>query len=145
MTDWISIDSSTLQDKQVEKKYGVKIVIGLSPFDIPEAVRGDYNARLDRFVIEFKYLGGTEDLVIGFEDKELSLWFGKKSGCLYKIHVDVKQMETESIGVRLMLDVDTALKSLEHKKKYHNRIRHFKAAKAAIKENESELLLNVGT
>ena len=58
MTDkWIEVDPEKVNPPRTESLDGVEVTVLMSPYDIPRALKGEYNEREQRFLIEFRYLG----------------------------------------------------------------------------------------
>lgn len=86
------------ETKQVE---GIHFNIHVSPYNIPEAVRGV--RKRGRFRIEFRYIDGDEP--IGPEqqlDSNLSVYKGRFSGRLMALELDMKKMHPKSVDVTII-------------------------------------------
>lgn len=99
MTEWLQLDGKRLNPLQKREIRGVKIDVYLSPYDVPEAVRGFYDESIKRFVIEFKYLGEESKRLQ--RNKHLELRVGKNSGRLYRIDVDVESLKAEAVSLNM--------------------------------------------
>ena len=99
--EWIEIDASTL-DLSLDEPYsdGVHIRLFVSPYDVPEAVRGRFDDDSGKFVIEFRYLD-TETWKLEEEDKFVSLRVGKHSQRLHGIEVDVEEAEASYVSLAI--------------------------------------------
>jgi hypothetical protein len=86
---WIEVEPSELSTPQTMKRDGVSITVTSSPYDLPDGVRGAFDANLGKFVIEFRYVG-AEPTVKELHDKYIVLRLGKNSGRLYAIEIDVE-------------------------------------------------------
>jgi len=96
MPDWITLDPDRLSSSEHTKdSSGVEVIVGLSPFDIPEKVRGQYDDKRERFVVEFAYLDESERKVQRVLDDHVTVSVGENSHRLYKVLID-----TDSIGVQ---------------------------------------------
>ncbi|NQU21609.1 MAG: hypothetical protein HQ567_10025 [Candidatus Nealsonbacteria bacterium] len=145
MAEWIELDPETLQQLDRTTQDGVEIIVGLSPYDIPDGVRGSKDDQSGRFVIELRYLDNEEEKIAECPGKEVSLIVGKHSKRLYEIHVDVDKLKATEVGLRLMLpEVDDAIEKLSHRPQYANRIRHYEVAKDVISRNSEKLVLAPG-
>jgi len=142
MSSWIQIDASSLQTDELRRVAGVEIAIGLSPYDIPSDVRGFYDKELRRFVIEFRYaLGEDEEREELPHSDHVTLFVGKESGCLYEIHLDVDEIGTTSVGLRMRLpEVNSALLRLADTFPNGVRKRHYKVMGEVVEEASQELL-----
>lgn len=144
MSDWIDLDLSAFQKDERTQVDGVEIIVGLSPYDVPEKVRGYFDEQLSRFVIEFQYFGNGEERETDHEDDHVSLLIGKHSKRLYEIHVDVDRLDVRAVELKLLLpEVDEAIGKLASKPPYSNRKRHYELAKDVISENSEKLLAGV--
>ena len=100
-----------IDPSQLEKKLtatpprGVKVNLYLSPYDIPDAVSGDYDKATKRFVIQFKYLG-DEPKESQALDKNISLRVGKNSHRIYEIAVDVGALDVEVVALEVKSAID---------------------------------------
>ncbi len=106
MSEWVRLDSEKLNTPQQEAIRGVNITVRMSPYDVPEAVRGYYDEDQERFVIEFRYIG-EEPFRRKQKGKHITLRVGRHSGRLYGIEVDVKAMKAQSVD--LILEVSDAV------------------------------------
>lgn len=82
---------------------GVNVTLVVSPYDVPEAFRGDYSPDRKRFRIEFRYISdeptNTEKV-----DEHVCFEIGRKSGRLYAIEIDVDRFGAEKVEVRVGVD-----------------------------------------
>ena len=93
---WIDIDPDEIDSKERGAKKGVHLEFSLSPYDIPERVRGFYCEDRKRFVIEFRYMT-EEPLVERKLTPHVTVMEGKGSGRLYDILVDVDALNVGRI------------------------------------------------
>jgi hypothetical protein len=58
MSDWIHVDAKQLRqpEPRQETHRGMNLSVHVSPYDIPEAVKGTYDDSSEAFVIHFRYL-----------------------------------------------------------------------------------------
>lgn len=56
MNQWHLFDPEEFNMSKSEGEKGISIKVSLSPFDVPDAVRGNYDEQLKRFIIEFRYI-----------------------------------------------------------------------------------------
>lgn len=77
----------------------------MSPFDVPQRVSGRYDDKQGRFVIDFSYLVDDEPKEEVEPDNEhFSLLIGKRSGCLYRVAIDVDEIGADVVSVTRVLD-----------------------------------------
>lgn len=127
---WIQVDPTTLDRPKKERVDGVEITVLMSPYDIPEAVRGFYDAELGRFVIELRYVAEEE---LRNENREhLSLRLGKNSGRLYGVELDVDALKAQWVQL-----VTKALRDREDKPR---RLKNYEVAQEILRQKEPELL-----
>jgi hypothetical protein len=81
----------------------VEVEISVSPYDVPEAVRGDYDEEKKRFVIEFSYPTTDDNIAVQDFDRFTRIGIGRASGRLYRVELDVDAMKAEAVGLRLQV------------------------------------------
>jgi len=139
--EWISVDPQELDTVQSHTENGVEINIGLSPYQIPEGVRGYYDEELERFVIELKYLDDDEELERVWDAHHISLFAGKGSHCLYEIHVDVKSLDVNAVSLKLSTKkVEDEIRRMAEDNRFAKMRRHYHAVNEAIGKVESQLV-----
>ncbi len=131
--DWIPVDIGSLPTNQRSLENGVEINVGLSPYDIPEAVRGFNDPDSQHFVIQLKYMNGDETLVPKLHSQHLTLMVGEQSGCIYEIRVDVRGLSAESVRLNLMIPrVGKEIKKIEEDRWFNADKRHYEVVRQAI-------------
>jgi hypothetical protein len=97
---WIPLKPEQLDAKQQEASKGMHFEFSLSPYDIPESVRGYYCPDRKRFVIELKYI--TEEPL---NERKLSnhvtVQEGKNSGRIYNVLIDVDALNVGLISAAI--------------------------------------------
>lgn len=90
---------------------GVEFEVHFSPFELPDAVRGDYCSKRNRFVIQLRYPGPEERTVERRADDHVTFVVGRFSGRLYEIMVDVNALNAQAVSLRTVVSeqVDRAL------------------------------------
>jgi len=107
----------------VTHQSGVTIRVFVSPFDVPEGVRGYYDDSAHVFRIEFKYPFDEELVPQAKAPDNLRLFVGKNSGRLKQIEVDVDALGAEVLLVHVVPNlVDQAIEELS--KSPPARVRH---------------------
>jgi hypothetical protein len=101
MANWVEVDWNRLNQPRRETINGVEVTVYFSPYDMPEAVKGEYNDAKDRFVIRFQYLGGEEPVEHRDEDEHVRLGIGKKTSRLHEILVDVKSLQANGVMLKM--------------------------------------------
>lgn len=67
---------------------GLRVRVSLSPYDVPVAVRAFHDAEHHVYVIDFKYMSDSEQLVEKYAHAHVQVLTGDKSGRLYRIAVN---------------------------------------------------------
>ena len=105
MANWAEVNWEKLNQPRREEINGVEVTVYFSPYDMPEAVKGEYNDAKDRFVILFQYLGGEEPVEYVEEDKHIRLGIGKETKRLHEVLVDVEGLRATSVMVKVQSDL----------------------------------------
>jgi hypothetical protein len=141
MPEWIEVDPTTLVTEKKSTIRGVEVELIVSPYDVPEAVRGHYDESKKRFVIEFKYIGdeGTKKHT---HDKNLTYRVGESSGRLHALEIDVDALKADSVAlnVKLIEEVNEAFDHLLEKPISALRADNYRLAKDAVVAKQRELL-----
>jgi len=143
MQEWMRLDPATLNRSFQERIRGVQINVLLSPYDVPLAVRGYFDKSLDRFVIEFKYLGDEPEAKRKLkQDENITLRVGQNSRRLLGIEVNVHRMEVRAVGLQMRVArvIKEALEDFVAREGTKPRSSSYRVAKAVIAERERELL-----
>ncbi|MEH6649634.1 MAG: hypothetical protein V7707_06325 [Motiliproteus sp.] len=91
---WNEVSQKEINRPKSSSKQGVKVKILISPLDVPSASRIDVGDDASEFIIEFKYLSGTEPkLTIPHEDG-VTFSIGKNSGKIYKVTLTKSHFRT---------------------------------------------------
>jgi hypothetical protein len=142
MTDWLDLDLDTETSERSQEIRGVKVELLVSPYDIPEAIRGYFHKSKERFVIEFKYIG-YEPTTPKVEDRYTTLLVGKNSGRLYGIELDLNALGVESVEMRMRVakEVHEAIDHLVNQPANPVRSENYRLVKDAISLTEDVLFL----
>lgn len=97
MSEWVRLNAEKLNMPKRQAVRGADITVRMSPYDVPEAVRGYYDEELKRFVIEFRYIG-DEPFRQKQKGEHITLRMGRHSGRLYGIEVDVGAMKAQRVS-----------------------------------------------
>jgi hypothetical protein len=100
MSDWIRLDPDqvTKATTETRREGGVQITVALSPYDIPQAVRGRFDRDLGRYVVEFQYIA-EEPWEKHTRDESIALRVGKNSGRIYGVEIDVERAKEQRVGL----------------------------------------------
>jgi len=114
MNEWLEVDPQELKKLAKlshETHGGVEIILSLSPYDLPDAVRGLFDKHKDKFIIEFRYIQEEKLRTIGSDELNdlISLRIGRNSGRLYGIEVNVNKAKANAVAhtirtINYMLD-----------------------------------------
>lgn len=126
---WNRVNPQEIAKKRKKMIRGVEVQLLVSPYDIPEAVRGFYNNELQRFVIEFRYIGdeGKEERH-DYPHDNVSLVISKRSGRLLKVFLDLDAMNAEAVR----LNVRAAIEELVKERKRDSREENYEIAQQIL-------------
>ena len=142
MNAWLKLDPQRLEkhEKRASSKDEVHIEVRMSPYDIPDAMRGDYDHGLDRFVIEFRYIGDEPWQHLDVAEHVVAR-VGKHSGRIYGLEVNVKALKAKSVGFALLPAISAGMDRLVSKSANKGIMSdRYEVAKRAIQEAEGLLL-----
>lgn len=108
MNSWLKLDERSLNEPTVKSKSGVRLEVSLSPFDIPEAVRGFREAETGWFCIQFRY-PDSEECVSRKVSETMIVEEGKGSGRIQAIRVNVKGLDVGQVRLDLSIKVNREL------------------------------------
>jgi hypothetical protein len=111
---WIPLNPDALNSGEaLPAPHGIHISFKMSPYDVPEAVRGFLDESRDQFVIEFKYM--LQEEPTRSEEKDGVVFrIGKHSGRVYELCVPiewVRERLQEMGDVRPFEDISTGVYS----------------------------------
>ncbi|MDE2663335.1 MAG: hypothetical protein OXI39_10085 [Gemmatimonadota bacterium] len=101
---WIRVDQGKYDEPReigMSASADVELDVFISPFDIPKAVRGYYERKRERFVIDFKYITDEPRKYENFGPAEVTAVVGKKTGRILGFEIDVKAIGAESVALRV--------------------------------------------
>ncbi|MGQ0814841.1 MAG: hypothetical protein ACT4O1_10305 [Gemmatimonadota bacterium] len=106
---WIRVDPEEFERQAIGRKgRGIEFTVFVSPYDVPEAIRGRYDERKKRFLIEFKYIQ-NEPWRLQPQDDHVALRLGENSGRLQGIEVDVVALKAAHIKLDLINRVERTI------------------------------------
>lgn len=112
LSDWIQVDDSRYEaTESLSGGRRVLIEVSVSPYDVPQLVRGEFCVERNRFIVDFRYLTDEPTKSVRLDDHAIGR-VGKNSGRLYSLELDVNAMSVESIDLRVK--VDQAISELAH-------------------------------
>ena len=136
---WLRVDPATFDRHETVVGRGVEFHVFLSPYDLPEAVRGAFDRATNRFVIEFRYVTDEPTATVA-ADKHVTLFIGKNSKRLRRIAVDVKGMGAREVALRIDQAIDALPRAITGRVPTTN----FTVARDVIHRKRPELLASLG-
>jgi hypothetical protein len=140
---WIQVEPSLEMRSKPLKK--LQFTVFVSPHEVPQAVRSEFDKQLNRFVIEFRYLDDEEFKRVAV-DNIVCLRVGKNSRRLLGIELDTVtrdvakvRLEVHSLEREIKKAVDRLLQKESGKEEREN----YALAMKAI-ESKGALLLDPG-
>lgn len=100
LSRWLPIDPNAFDPDEKVTHHGVEFHVVVSPYDMPDAVRGRYDQSLQRFVIEFRYLAKEEARSVSLDDHVI-LHIGTQSSRIQGIEVDVKGLGASQVALKM--------------------------------------------
>ncbi len=140
MREWIQVNPHELNKPKVERRNGVDIQVFVSPYDIPDAVRGNYDQSRRVFVVDFRYLADDEDKVEHGGDEHIKYFVGRESRRLHRIEIDVDRLDVNAVG----LEVNKVIANLPEADRRPSRRGNYEAAGRILENKKEELFATVG-
>ncbi len=115
---WLALDTSQLYKPKHKSLNGVKVNLFLPPSLIPNAIRGEFDITINKFVIEFRYMAPLSlDSIqtVSSDDQVVTLHFDRASSRVQKILIDVNIANAKHIHLNLAAQVTNSIKSAEKK------------------------------
>ncbi len=139
MAEWIEVDQSALAEPRTETRNGASWRVSVSPLDIPEAVRADYDKAIKRLAIQFKYLTEDEPTVETIE-QDISLFLGRNSHRLHRIEIQVEgpgeRAKWEEVAKAIGRSIERFMSTSRIKP---NRLGNYRAAEQIIETEQGKL------
>lgn len=146
MSNWIKLDQSRLMQGQDVVRDGVHVQVFVSPYDIPEAVRGERDKETGRFTIEFRYLSDDNSFLCESNDeKTVCLIVGKNSGRLCRIELDLNKLGVGRVGLSIIPTVEHAVDEAINRLVIERmpKQRNYNLAKEVISQRRQELFADL--
>jgi hypothetical protein len=139
MSDWLKIDPRQVHvPPEVENVHGVEIQVFVSPYDIPKAIRGEYDKRERRFIIDFDYL--DQEPLKELPEKHVTRVVGELSGRLRRLKIDVDALNAKTVALQVLQErVLGALDTWAGQEPQVARQHAYAAAKEAIKSTKGKV------
>lgn len=134
--NWVYLDTDTI-DRDVNKEHrkligGVDVLVRLSPYDVPIAMRSTIDTDHDRVKLEFRYIGSDESLDVIPVADNMDVLLGKTSGRLYAISVDRSLLSHASSSQQMESSFESAIRKLKALSLKRLRPENYTAAQKAM-------------
>lgn len=144
MSEWIRLDEDEIArlDRPLSGQFekGIEINVYMSPYDVPLAIRADYDESKDRFGIHLKYISDEPVTRRPGEDR-VTFKVGKHSGRLYGIEIDTSNLDVEAVHLKLHVqqEIDRTLQNLLEDPPEWLRPPSYRVAKQVISNKSDQL------
>jgi len=137
---WIRVKLQSEKVKHHQKVRGLDVTMYVSPYDVPEAVRGGYDDKKKRFIVEFKYIGDESTERRSF-DRYVTLKVGKNSQRLYAIEIDADGLRASQVQVKVAVqhEVEQAFAGLVERPPSQRRLDNYQLAREAFTSTSPQL------
>lgn len=144
MSTWLRLNRHKMNRPLRRRIKGAEVTVFLSPYDVPEAVRGGVDMSTGRFTIQFKYLGCSEDpdepLDAEAEDGPVVLRVGRNSHRLYRIELDTESLGVDRVEIRVLKAVDDAIDDLSKRRQRPPNRGRYDVTRQALVERGHDLV-----
>jgi hypothetical protein len=134
MSDWvnINIDTEGIREER-ELEDGVKVIVSPSPYDVPGAVKAEFDQSKGHLRILFRYIG-TEPVKRQTGQSGVLFGMGKNSGRLYEIDVKIDEAEIKGLTANeLTARISQVIDHVPKVSTYGERKENYRLAKQALK------------
>lgn len=139
-SEWIDLNSA-FEHPTESAEHDLNLVIMVSPYDVPEAVRGYHSDGKGRFIIEFRYIGSEPQEQRSTGNEHVFLRVGKNSGRLYAIEIDVNALKAESVSLHVGIgEIEKSLDNLIAHPIKPVRVENYKLVREALHVTQDQLL-----
>jgi hypothetical protein len=133
---WIVLDPHLYDPTKPVIDRGVAFSVFLSPYDMPDAVRGRYDQARKRFIIDFRYIS-DEETEPKKVDTNVVVQIGRQTKRLHQIEVDIHALGAKQVALILTNAIERTPHALGA---FRIPAANFAVAKDAIRANQVELL-----
>lgn len=132
--EWIELDPCDLDEPREAVLDGVPVILMASPNDVPEGIRGYFDERLKRFVIEFRYSSDESWRRVPDPARHVTFRLGRNSRRLYALEVDLNAAKERWVSL--------VVQAIEEQKKELRNIwrRNYDIASNLVQERAPQLL-----
>ena len=132
--EWIELDPAELDEPRDVLLDGVPVTLMAAPNDVPDGIRGYFDERLKRLVIEFRYSSDEPWRRVPDPVRHVSFRLGRNSRRLYALEVDLNAAKESWVSL-----VVQAIE--EQKKELRSRWRrNYDIASNLVQERAPQLL-----
>jgi len=106
MMEWIELKPRKLNQRRIQNFNGVEVEVFLSPYDVPDAMRGEIDPETNNFIVRFRYMGcdePQEKLERKRSQDHVWLHLGRNTGRLYAVEADLKALNTNAIQLAMQI------------------------------------------
>ena len=140
MSDWIRVDPQRLRQPQPrsETHRGMNLTIHVSPYDIPEAVRGNFDSERGVFVIQFRYLdmpAPTREPVL---QGDVAFYLDKQGQRILSVEIPKSHL-SKSEPQKLVLDLTSAVIEMGRNRPEPKNSENYDFASEVISEKQQSL------
>ena len=134
MSQWTPVDPKLFPAQLGVRTIQLNVTLSVSPYDVPRAVKGGYDKKKKRFVVEFQYIE-EEPLTRKRHDSEITALVGKNSGRLFGLEIDVEKAGASQVELNVITNAIEVTG-----RDFPQREINYALAKAAL-SNHSEILI----
>ena len=141
MSDWVNlnIDTESLHEEK-ELEDGVKVIVSPSPYDVPGALKAEFDRSKSQLKIMFRYIG-TEPVRRQTASHGLSFGVGKNSGRIYEIGMRLDKSDLDSDIPSLVNRISGEIDRLPQVSGSEQRKENYRLAKRALSLGQVPLFL----
>jgi len=144
-TEWLQVDTQDLNKEVTKTIRDVRVKVSLSPYDVPQMVRGFRETDSDFFVIELKYLTDEPIKAVQAKNAPIELGVGVNSGRIYRIKVDVVKLGCTAVGLEFVeRDVLGAIEGLGASPPFNRLPERYKLTRDVISSYGDRLFSGAG-
>ena len=85
MAHWLRIDPELIEEKRTETAFGGRTSLSVSPYEIPEAIKGKLDLANKSIVVEFKYI--DDEPIVLVKGPNVTVELGKNSRRMQRIEL----------------------------------------------------------
>lgn len=101
MGEWVRVSADEFAASETRNIRGVAVEVFVSPFDLPDRVRGEYDPQNRQFVVEFGYIDAPERDTRRRKEDHITVVQGRNTGRIQKILLDVDAMNAEKVQIQI--------------------------------------------